>query len=370
MEPKGEQKVIDSEDFDAIAASAYAELDGNGNDLSGTPKKKDEESAEPVEQTAEDASQPSDEKEGEQVADPDKTEEKPEEAKVEEVKETEAKPIDEPITEAQVNDYAIKHGMTPAEAKADIEATRAVLKNYKSPEEIARALRSTQSAYDKLKSQGEKKPAVQAFVPESDEQVLANAKAHFTKEQDKHVDAYRQRFPAKSELMTDEAIIEELVYNSLAGYKVWAKEKQSEVVGIASKRKEEILSKIAEDDRKWLPGIKAILDKAEPHRILDDTFDVEDLLRHARGEKTSYLAAIKEAEDRGYKRGLEKPTILGVKEGGKGGSSSIGRGKGSLNTAQQARAAEMFPDLEAEEAHKAFKEIYEEDLKKNPNFVS
>lgn len=362
MEAKEGSQVLDTENFDAIAAEAYAEMD-NDQGLSDVPKKKDDEASQSDDQKEADSSKPSDENKDDTGAEPDKT---AEEGSVEKVKEV----ADEVISDQMVNDYAVKHGMTPVEAKADIEATRAVLKNYKSPEEIARALRSTQSAYDKLRSTEGKKPAQQVFTPLSDEQFIKEATAHFTKEQDQHVEQYRQKFPAKSELMTDEAIIEEIVYKSLDGYKSWSKEKSNEVVQTANKRREEILSTLADDDRKWIPSVKAIIDNVNPQALLSDSFDVEDLLRHARGEKAGYLAAIKEAEERGYKRAMENPRILGMKGEGSSGPTSTGKGSKALNSKQQARAVEMFPDQSADEAYKAFREVYEDDLKKNPNFVS
>jgi hypothetical protein len=353
------ETAVANEDFNAIANIAYAELEAEEKGLPIPEKKKDDEAVEPATQTTEESSEPSTEP-GTQEAQPDKP--------AEEAPTEEAPVADVAPTEAEITDYAVKHSMTPAEAKADIEATKAVLKNYKSPEEIARALRSTQSAYDKLKSEGTKKQP-QVFAPMSDEQFVQQANEHFTKEQEKHVEKYRQMFPKQSELMTDEAIIENIVYRALGEYKNWAKEKVGEVQKTAEKRREEILANIPADDRKWLPGVKGILDATDSRTILDEGFDVEDLLRHARGEKAGYQAAIKEAEERGYKRGLEAPKILGIK--GIDGKTTVNtKTTTGLNSAQQARAVQMFPDLSPEEAHKSFKEVYEEDLKTNPNFVS
>lgn len=297
-----------------------------------------------------------------------------------EAKEAESKAADDVVSDEVINEHAIKHSMTYAEAKADIQATKAIIKNYKSPEEIARALRSATSAYDKLKSQTEKKPAEQVFQRIPDEQFLVDAKQHFSKVDDKgravEVERYRQKWPAKTELMSDEAIVEELAALSLNGYRNYAQQQEGQVKGAATKKREQALANVAPEDRPFLPAVKAILDETSDRSILSEHFDMEDLIRHARGEKTSYKAAIKAAEERGAKREREKSVIVGAKDTTTGGGQKpkvpIGNAGATLSQAQKERAEEMFPidrGYTKDKAYSEFRETFKDELKKNKDFV-
>ena len=355
-----------------IAAEAYRELHAEENDLPMPKAKKDETEAPPAKaQKEEEPPVPSKEEEGEQVADPDKAaEEKPaEEAKTDDKKSEEVIPAaDAPLTDEVINAYAIKHSITPAEAKEEIQADRAVLKNYKTPEEMARAVRFSRSEADKLKKEVEKKQAKPVFVPLSDEQFKFQATEHITKEKDKHVNKYRKDYPAKSELMTDEAILEDIVDRGLIEYRSYAEKKSTEIIQTARAKKEQLLSAISDDDRKYIPAVKVVLDSTDPRQLLGEGFDIEDLLRHARGEKKNYLAAIKEAEERGYKRGVEAPKILGMKSAGDGKATVKSKTASGLNPKQMEFAASKYQRDTPEESYEWFKDIYADDLKEDPHF--
>jgi len=382
------QEVVAGENFEEIAQQAYAELEAEEKGLPTPIKKKDDESAHPDDQKAEESANPSKEEEGQEAAPVEKTDEEKasEEKAAQELKERATKAgLPETATQAeveakekeqaenaeptdeQIQAYAVKHSMTYAEAKSDILANRAEIKNFKNdPEELARALRHNRRGYDQLRAQLEKKPKEQLFVRMTDEQFTAQAKTHLMQEKDKHVEAFRQRFPAKADLMTDEAIIEELVDRSLLGYKNFAEKKETELKEKASSKRESVLAELSESDKKFIPDVKAILNKTSDYQILSEGFDVMDIVHWAKGQR--YDADIKAAEERGYKRGLENPKILGAK--GPGGGSAPIKSKGTaLSEAQKARAVEMFPDVTAEEAQKLFKETYDAELKENPAFV-
>ncbi len=360
-------KIAQLESENSIAAEVYKEMEAEEKGLP-VPEKKAVEESQPEKKESEEA--PPAKEEGEEVVDPDKATEKEAEAKEVVEKAKEEKPAEEkPITDDEVNAYALKHSVTHAEAKEEIQADRAVLKNYKTPEEMARAVRFSRSEADKLKSQIEKKQAQPVFVPLTDEQFLAQSKNHLAKDQEKIVNKFRQQYPAKSELMTDEAIMEEVVDRSLVDYKSWAEKKSTEVIHTAKNKREKLLADIADDDRKYVPAVKAILDSTDPRQILHEGFDIEDLLRHARGDKKSYMAAIKEAEERGAKREREGKVILGVKTTSDGKGTVKVKSTSGLNAKQMAQAESQFRNETPEVAHKYFKEIYEDDLKENPSFV-
>lgn len=353
-------------DGDILMAEAYAEMDGTEPPV----RKKEEPEAQPApEQKEEGDPEPVQEDE----AKPEGTEEAKPAAEEEKEGEEKAPATDAPSKSEDeiIQDHAIKNGMTYSEAKEDIEATKAVLKNYKTPEEIARALRSTQSEYSKLKSQVEQKPKPQIFQRVSDGEFIARAKQFYSvneKEKEKDVQAFRQRFPEHSELLTDGAIVEQIIDRSLSGYRASAEKQESELVKKAAERREQLLTSVAETDKRFLPDVKKIIVDTSDAQVLNEGFDIKDIVYWAKGQR--YDPDIKAAEERGYTRGKEESKILGMKTGtGGGGAPKSSKGSTDLTQAQQRRAVEMFPDGTPEEAYKSFKEVHADDLKTDPHFL-
>lgn len=335
--------------------------------------------------------QPDESQNDDQEANPDEKEKKPdvppEEQKPEEEKDPAEKPEEEgqapeekpeELTEERINAWAVKHKMTVAEAKADLEATLAVMKNYKSPEEIARALRSTQSEFSKLRDEAKKadeaaQPPVfqrmdeRTFLAADRETVLAN--------KEKIVEDYREKFPAKSELMTDDAIIEEVAQARFKAYEQFAVKKEGELKAQATSKRDQILNDIPEADKRWIPQIKETLTETSDAYILGKDFDVKHIIAHARG--MNYHEDIKKATDEAYQRGLkigrEDPKPLGMKSTGSGaakGKTGAGGGSGWAGTEQQKRRAqEMFPDYDAEKAFSEYQDTWKDELKKDKNFI-
>src|SRR3990167_1660036 len=356
---------VEETDAEEIAAQAYAEMDGKPL----PEKKKPEESAvKPVEkQLTDEEAQPS---EGQEVPEGQEGEKPAEETPGEEAKPAEAGKSDEDI----IVDHATKNGMTYTEAKEDIEKTNAIIEKYKgNPSEMAKALRSTQSAYDKVKAQGEQKPQETVFQPMSDEQFIKEAKTHFSKDQDKHIDIYRSKYPNKSELMTDEAVLEDIIDRSLENYRSWSKEQMAVVKHKAGERREQLLNSIPENDKRFLPDVRNVLMNVNDMQVMKPDFDLKDLLFWSKGQR--YDADIKNAEERGFKRAKEGAVIIGAKTGSDGVSKPkvSGQSSGTALTAdQKSRATEMFSDLDGyteEQAYKLFRETFAEELKKNPKFL-
>lgn len=383
------EQVMDTTETDdqVLAQEAYAELDAEARGEQIPAKKKpDAEAAKPAEeQPAEEAAVPSDEEKAAEAA----AKAKADEAKSEEEIAAEnviahkaaadAKAKEAFVPDAQeVEEYAVKHSLTYAEAKEEIVKTAAIIEKYKGdPKELARALRSQQSEYGKLKSQVDDKPKERMFQRMTDEQFLHQAKAHFTKtpdEQKKHVDTFRQRFPAKSDMMTDEAIIEEIAERALGGYKQYAEKQEGDLRTAAADKRDKVLSELDESDKKFLPDVKAVLSKTADHHILSNGFDVKDIVHWAKGQR--YDPDVKAAYARGRKDEKEGAVILGAKEVGGGGGPKKPAGAsagGWAGTADQKhRAIEMFPDTDGyteEKSYQMFKETFAEELKKNPKFV-
>lgn len=375
---------IDQEtDSDVIAEQAYAEMEAEKN---GTPlpekKKLDANDEKPSEEKpSDDAAKPSEETvkevvEGQEEAKPEDEKPKEEgELNADGTPKAKETPKEETPSDAKIiEDYAVKNNLTYGEAKDELASVKALTEKYKNdPVELAKALRSTQSAYDKTKAQLGEKPKEKLFQRLSDEQFIAQARTHLStaKDKDAQIEAYRERFPNKTENMTDEAIIEEMAEKALVGYKSFADNKESELKQKAVEKRDALLNSIPEADKKFIPDVKAVLLKTRDFSILDPDFDVKDIVNWAKGQR--YEADIKDAYARGLKAGKEGAVIVGAKD--VSGKSTVKTGQAQTTWAgtedQKKRAVEMFPTEDTgseEKSYQLFRETYEEELKKNPKF--
>ena len=349
----------------------YKEVDGqepdNKNIDKVDPKNPADDSQPDEVQKEDEAGKPEDKPnpEGEDDQDGAPKETDPKEGKVQDPKPEEVK---EPTPE-EVQAYAVKHKLTQSEAEAEMKATRAILKNYKSPEDLARAYRIQQSAYDKLRNETVKAPEQPIFQRLDLGSVRTKLKAFLVENGEAKINSYRESFPAQTALMSDEMIIEELAEVGVHEYNSWADQQESKVKSEASSRREELISSIDKQDERFIPAIKSVLDKTSDRTVLSKGFDVKDILYHAKGQTAD--ADIKAAEERGFKRGSERPEIVGILNGNNGSPpKKTGPVKGSgLNESQKKRASEMFPEMKEEDAYKMFSETWEEELKKDKNFI-
>lgn len=362
---------VETIDNDLLAKQAYEEIDAEKEgrepkNLLTTPKKKDvSEDAENPENS--DAPAKIEENDGElddsneDKADKDKTSDDEEGKATEEAGDD----LDKKITA-----YAEKHKLTYAEAKEDLDKTEEILKQYKNdPAEMARAMRNKDREYHKLRAEAEKAKANKepAFKRMTDEQFIEFAKAELNKKPE-FVTKFRERFPAKSEAMSDEAVIEEIAERELSVYREKATAKENEIKSNAAKKRDEMIAQLPESDRRFIPDVKALIQGIDDTSILHNDDLIKDALSMVKGRK--YDADIKAAEERGYKRAKEGAHIVGVKpsaEGSKGAKTKTGI---ILNDKQKARAEQMFGhSYEPEECHRLFKETFDEELKKDPKFV-
>ena len=344
---------------DDIAKEAYAEMDAekNGDALPDKDKEQKPEAkpAEPAEQPAEEVAEPSEEKPAEKPAE--------EEAKPAEGEE--AKPKEEPKTpteEEQIQEHAIKNSLTFAEAKEELTQVKAVAEKYKgNPIEMAKALRSTQSAYDKLKAEAAKPKTVIQQDPRLEiNQYVAQNKA-------KLVEQYRAKYPAKSDLMTDEAILEDVTEIASQRHAAWRQEEAQKIKASAGQKRESSLAEIPDADKRYIPDVKALLQRYSDAEVMDESFNVRDVIAWAKGQR--FDDEVKAAEERGYKRGQEETKIIGAKTGAEGKPPAKKPESTGLSDKQKARAHEMFPHDSPEEAEAMFKDTYKEELKKDKNFI-
>ena len=336
--------------------------------------------AETTEKTEPEVTEPTPPKAEEEV-----TEETPEavETPTEETTEAQTEVTDKPAEvapEDRIKAYAEKNSLTIDEAKDEIEKTERIIAQYKNdPAEMAKALRNKDREYSKLRAETEKAKPKQEVFRRMDENQFQNwAKNRFSNPTPDMIDAdgnvkmvqeFRRKYPAKSEIMTDEAIVEEIIDVSYREYQNVAAQKESEVKESAQKMRETLVQSVPESDRQFIPYVKKVLQEADDAGLLQGEFDVSFALRLAKGER--YDADIKEAEERGFKRAQQKATIAGVRPalaGTSGAAKAVG--KTQLNDQQKERAEVMFQRVSKDDAYRMFSETYEEELKKNKNFCT
>ena len=268
-----------------------------------------------------------------------------------------------------VREHALKHNLTIAEAQEDIDKTKAIVEKYKGdPVELARALKHTQSGYDQLKSKESKPQVIVQKDPTAEIREFAESN------KDKIIENFRKKFPAKSEAMTDEVIIEESVAQAERDYEVWQKTETEKISKNAVEKREQLLVSIPEGDKQFIPDVKALLSRTPDSQIVHESFDIKDLVYHARG---SYYTSdrVKSIEAAAFKRGKENPKILGVKtpvSGGPAPKVPASSGVGGLNSDQKDRALEMFSAEDGyseDQAYAAFKDTFKDELKKDKNYM-
>ena len=330
-------------------------------DLAAEARAEWEASKEPEEKESEPSDQKPDEKESEPKEDV--VEEKPEEVKPEAEAKEEPKAEDRPVEEKKeespedekfIQDWALKHGMTTAEAREDLDKTRSVVKKYQSPEEMARALRQMQSQYDKMKNETSK--------VEEEYKISANPRIevfeYVRQNSNDLVEKYRQNYPAKSRDMEDDAILEEVAEKLLVGYENFNQQQIKKLNTEATKRRDELLSSLNENDRRFLPDVKAVLDKTNDRAVMSKNFSMQDVLWWAKGQQ--FDKVVKDAEERGYKRAKEEAKILGVVPSSRAESTpSPKKGGVRLSEYEKKLAREMFATttFSDEEKYEAYIEV-------------
>lgn len=365
-------------DGDEIAAEVYREMDATekGNSetskSSSTPPKDDEKTGEPKEASDEQAQ--GGEKDG-QAAEGEKEGADKEAASGGEngdkqgEKGTEGSQGEGDL-DKKITDHAQKHGMTYAEAKEDIEKTAEIINQYKNdPAEMARAMRNKDREYNKLKTEAEKAAAQKQplFRRMTDDQFRVWAREQVKGKADM-ITKYREKYPAKSEGMSDEAVVEEIAERELEIYRHKADEKEAEIRTLAIRKRDELLSSVSEADRRFIPEVKAILSETHDSVVLNGDFDVQDAIYWAKGKV--FDKEIKDAEERGAKREREKAAIVGVKKAGTGSSkASTGSKETALTSKQKGYAKEMFgADYDEEKCFQMFRDTFAEQLKKDANY--
>jgi hypothetical protein len=166
-----------------------------------------------------------------------------------------------------------------------------------------------------------------------------------------------------SESLSDEAVVDLMRKEATEKMMVRVEENRLNQSRIAMDKRSRMLSGISDDDKEFLAEAKAILDNTPDDFVLRENYDLEDVLRYSRGDKSRIAKMVKDAEERGYKRGKEEPRILGEKNPSKvAGKTSSGDVKSTFSSklsADQRQSALNKFDGQAMSDEDKFKSYYE-----------
>lgn len=269
----------------------------------------------------------------------------------------------------EIETYARENSITVDDAKKEIEEISKVEEKYgKDSRKIAKANLNLQKMYTKaqeeMKAQREQFAIAQANV--TIENVISdvidkglikvNGK---TATREMVIEEYRKQEPKLTENLDDESVLK-LGANHI---KTQFENKRSQAqVDLSIKAKDKrlnVLNILPESDKKYIPDIKPIVDKLNDQQVMSDAFSVNDLVLWAKGKNSD--KDIKDAEERGYQRGLSSAKILGRKsETSPKGNPAPSKTKGAptLLDEDKQRAEEMYEGLEmtTEEKYIAYAE--------------
>ncbi len=260
----------------------------------------------------------------------------------------------------EVASYAKESEMPFEEARKDLESISKLQEKYKNdPKQLAKANLYLQRLYTKtqedLKALKDAKPSIQAqqitydvvikYIDDGNLKVNGKPATR-----DEVIEAYRQKESQLTENLDDESVLKLAAKAIKDGIEAQQKENTVKLSVDAKEKKSKLISDLSEEDKQYLPEIKPILDLQSDAQIMNPNFSTKDFILWAKGKTKEQ--AVKEAEERGYKRGLEQAKILGVKQTPEGGKPPKTKSSVTLTAAQKERALNMYDGLEMTEEQK------------------
>lgn len=283
--------------------------------------------------------------------------------------------------EEEAQAYAKEDNISIEDAKEDLEHISKIREKYKDDtKQLAKANLNIQRLSTKLQNELKALKENPPLPPQplTVERVLDAVKSGQFKIGDKAlvadevVEKYRAQYPRETETADDEAVLlmasKEIKFHLEAKQKDIAETQSKELSEKATEKKKTLLAVLPEADKKFVPIIEPLLAKMSPAQITSEHFSVVDMLKWAKGDyfDKNYNKDVKEAEERGYKRGVEEAKIIGKKSPiGEGKTKTKTTTKRTLNDSEKRRALEMFDTtaMTEEQKYDAYLEIYEEEKK-------
>lgn len=282
--------------------------------------------------------------------------------------EDKAKAFDE-----EVKAYVTEHQVSEEDARKDLASVSKIVENAKNdPKKIGksylhlqRVLARTTEELKAVKNAASQFRAVEVTADSVSKAIEAGQITVQGKKVSKEqlLESYREAHKDITEDMEDEKVFKLVVKDMKAGVDSRNQKELAQMGTKAKERKAELINALSEADKKLLPQIQPILDKFTDRQILNKNFSLEDTILWSKGK--SYDNGVKEAEERGFKRGIEARKIVGqIKKPAEGKPKTKSSGGGtSLTDAEKRAAEEMFSnnDIPIETKYKHYREILDHD---------
>lgn len=229
--------------------------------------------------------------------------------------------------ETEVKAFAVENKVSEEDARKELEHIQKVGEKYEnSPKKLSKAFLAQQrenvKLQERLKDISKPKPisAEQIPLPKMVElieggHITSNGKA-FTKDQ--VLQGYREQYPDITEGMEDEKVLQLAAKELRDKFIENAKTDQSKLADIASKKRTQLLDALSPEDKAFIADIQPILEKTPDEMVLQEDYTINEYILYAKGK--TFDAKVKEAYDKGLKKGKEEAKIIGQK-------SPVGDGK-------------------------------------------
>ena len=266
--------------------------------------------------------------------------------------------------------------MSVDEARQDLDSIGKIREKYKDDvKQLAKANLHIQRLYTKnseeLKAIKEAQPKVQQREVSHDDvvklidegQLKINNKVAT---RGKIIAAYRENYSdIVTEETSDDAVLKLAVKEILDNYSKAQEKARHDLVLKAKDKREEILNSLPDDNKKYLSELRPLLSKVSDAGVMSDNFSVDTYIRYIKGSPEHYDKDVKEAEERGYKRGKEEAKIVQVKKTPGEGKSPKPKAKRTLTESQKQRALDMYGDnMSEQEAYDAYIDYLDSEKKK------
>jgi len=288
---------------------------------------------------------------------------------IKEREEAEKKALDE-----KVKAYAEEHEVSEDEARQDLET---ISKTYKetfkeNPEALAKSYLHLQRLQARTENQLKKvQQAMQTAQELTPDRVISDiidkgqikVKGKSASRED-IIESYREQNPDITENASDDAVLKMAAREIKTALDKQGESRRADLSKQAKEKRTSLIGNLSEGDKQFLPEIKSMINNLSDAQIAADDFSLQPYINYAKGKK--YDKAMKEAEERGFKRGQEEAKIIAEKskKGGPADGSPKPKQKGGLKrdlTAREKdRALTMYENLDApdEEKFKMYIELY------------
>ena len=283
------------------------------------------------------------------------------------------------VSDKKVEDKKIIEAKDEEDARKDLESIGKIVDNSKGD---ARLLAKNFLHLQRMKARTEEElkatknaasqPRAQEITAESlEKQIEAGEITLQGKKVNKEelIEAYRGAHKDITGAIEDDGVVFKMVCKDMkAGVETQRRDQFAQLGVNAKAKKAKLIEDLSEADKKLLPQMQPILDNFTDRQIMGKDFSLEDLVLVTKGRGADKRE--KDAEARGFKRGVEYRRIIGEMKGpGADGKpkTKTSSNKSSLTDAQKKEAEDRFAsnNVPLERKYELYEEIvdYEKELK-------